>query len=124
MTTRPPKPVIAIPVLTQEQEAIRTKREEIDARVKVLREELEALKDTRPRCKSHVFSVGKVLDYEWFWSSYHKSWHLSTSVHCMVCGKRGGWYCPVNPTGQCQYDYEIDPLGDNCVHCGNPDERK
>jgi len=124
MTARPAKPVIVPIVLTPEQEAIRAGRDEIDRQVENLREQINDLKATRPKCKPHVFDVGEVRKSDWFWSDWHKTWSLSTSVCCVTCGKYGGWYCPVNPARRCEYDFDEDPLGDSCIHCGAPDERK
>jgi hypothetical protein len=37
---------------------------------------------------------------------------------CDECGRDFGWYCPVNE--RCEYDHGDE----NCVHCGEPSERK
>ena len=34
------------------------------------------------------------------------------------------WDCELSPTKHCLYDDDEDPMGDECVHCGNPYERK
>jgi hypothetical protein len=40
---------------------------------------------------------------------------------CSVCGIDGGWWCPKNPpTHACEYR----DIEENCIHCGQPDERK
>ena len=36
----------------------------------------------------------------------------------------GSWECPTSPMGKCQYDDLGDPVHDECIHCGRPDERK
>ncbi len=36
----------------------------------------------------------------------------------------GTWKCKRSPIGICAYDSEQDPCLDDCVFCGNPDERK
>ena len=36
----------------------------------------------------------------------------------------GSQDCPSSPTGICWYDDQEDPAWDNCVFCGEPDERK
>ena len=43
-----------------------------------------------------------------------------------TCGKLapGTWDCDVSPIGVCAYDLDEDPMCDQCVFCGNPDERK
>lgn len=34
------------------------------------------------------------------------------------------WECDKSPIGTCQYNSRKDPLHDQCVHCGAPEERK
>jgi hypothetical protein len=34
------------------------------------------------------------------------------------------WECPESPTGHCVYDRYEDPAHDNCIFCGDPEERK
>ena len=34
------------------------------------------------------------------------------------------WECPNSPNGCCEYDDEADPAWDECIHCGEPYERK
>lgn len=47
------------------------------------------------------------------------------SVYCAGCGKPLGWYCPNNPNrGIPVCEYNWDTHGENCVHCGAPEERK
>jgi len=36
----------------------------------------------------------------------------------------GFWNCEDSPTGECVYDEFDDPMSDNCLYCGEPDERK
>lgn len=36
----------------------------------------------------------------------------------------GDWDCPDSPTGYCIYDSDNDPVMDECLFCGGPDERK
>ncbi len=37
----------------------------------------------------------------------------------------GHWDCPDSPIGRCFYDHMTDPgYLDQCLVCGNPDERK
>lgn len=51
-----------------------------------------------------------------------------TKFEMAVCTKCGyyadSWYCPASTTHLCQYDNDEDPAHDNCVHCGQPEERK
>lgn len=35
-----------------------------------------------------------------------------------------GHECPTAPLGRCVYDDEQDPAHDECIHCGQPWERK
>jgi hypothetical protein len=41
-------------------------------------------------------------------------------VYCEVCDRRFGWSCPNSDTGYCRY---IDEHTENCVYCGQPEER-
>jgi biotin synthase-like enzyme len=36
----------------------------------------------------------------------------------------GTWDCPNSPIKTCVYDIEKDPCEDDCIYCGQPDERK
>jgi len=36
----------------------------------------------------------------------------------------GHWKCEESPSGTCVYDYIQDPLNDECLICGEPEERK
>ena len=36
----------------------------------------------------------------------------------------GEWDCEESPIGLCLYNRIEDPCLDNCLYCGNPDERK
>ena len=36
----------------------------------------------------------------------------------------GTWDCPKSPCGLCCYDHYKDPVHDNCIFCGQPEERK
>lgn len=38
---------------------------------------------------------------------------------CSICGSQFGWYCDKSPTHHCEYE-----VGENCIHCGQPEERK
>lgn len=42
------------------------------------------------------------------------------SVSCAVCGVGFGWFCPSNPKQYCEYGEH----GEDCIHCGQPSERK
>lgn len=42
----------------------------------------------------------------------------------IIKAELGGWECQTSPTGQCVYNLDKDPAMDNCVFCGDPDERK
>ena len=42
------------------------------------------------------------------------------TAFCKDCGRGLGWYCPDNPTHVCEYGED----GEDCIHCGQPDERK
>ena len=35
-----------------------------------------------------------------------------------------GWQCEDSPVGLCVYDSINDPASDQCIFCGDPDERK
>jgi len=36
----------------------------------------------------------------------------------------GYWECPTSPTAKCVYDEAEDGCHDNCLFCGDPEERK
>ena len=36
----------------------------------------------------------------------------------------GDWECSKSPIGVCAYNDWVDPYHDNCLFCGEPDERK
>lgn len=36
----------------------------------------------------------------------------------------GTWDCADSPIGTCVYNIEEDPCEDECIYCGQPDERK
>lgn len=42
---------------------------------------------------------------------------------CEICEDRAGWYCPTAPERTCVYG-ETDYSCENCLYCGQPDERK
>lgn len=45
-------------------------------------------------------------------------------LRCAYSCNRLGWNCLKSPTGHCKYNTKEDPLRDNCIYCGQPDERK
>lgn len=42
---------------------------------------------------------------------------------CRECEVELGWFCRKSPTRVCEYD-ESDSNHDDCIHCGEPEERK
>ena len=42
---------------------------------------------------------------------------------CCECNRILGYYCAENKPSLCEYE-ETDYANDNCIHCGNPEERK
>lgn len=34
------------------------------------------------------------------------------------------WDCPDSPVGWCVYNHSTEPAHDNCIFCGEPEERK
>jgi len=39
--------------------------------------------------------------------------------------RHGPWMCEgLSPTSYCIYDHILDPPHDNCLYCGQPEERK
>jgi len=55
----------------------------------------------------------------------HHIVECGSSAKCVVCEQDFGWWCPDNPSHICDYE---QPDGrydsDQCVHCGQPNERK
>lgn len=45
------------------------------------------------------------------------------SVRCIHCDE-SFWFCPKSPNHICKYDDKKDPAHDNCIYCGQPEERK
>ena len=121
---RPAKPELPVVVLTPEQKMQVRHAEIIHSEIEALREkfavDLKRLKGGIPKCKEHVFVLPKHAKYDW----WGREWAINADVHCAICGKNGGWYCPRNPTRACEYDSGNDPLHDRCLHCGDPEERK
>lgn len=56
-------------------------------------------------------------------SCKHIFYDNSDSATCAICKADGGWFCPDNPVGVCEYD-PADYCKDECIHCGSPEERK
>lgn len=55
----------------------------------------------------------------------HQIIEVYDSARCDVCGTHFGWFCPESPNGVCDYDQPDGSYDeDNCIHCGNPEERK
>lgn len=47
------------------------------------------------------------------------------SAICEVCNKNFGWWCPDSPGHMCDYSDGSDMnFSENCLFCGQPDERK
>lgn len=44
------------------------------------------------------------------------------SVKCVNCGADMGWSCPKSPNNACEYNWE--ETGEDCIYCGQPEERK
>lgn len=38
---------------------------------------------------------------------------------CSTCGSQFGWWCDRSPVHHCEYE-----MGEDCIHCGLPEERK
>ena len=123
MSRRPPKPELPVVTLTPEQLEMRALHDGLELKLTELRErfnaDVKAAKAEVPKCKDHIWILPGRVSWDW-WGG---SWHLSEPVHCAICGKYGGWYCPVNPTRACEYS-EDDYMRDDCIHCHAPDERK
>ena len=90
--------------ITPEQAALRD-------RIAGLRESLNEIQKllwaAEKECREHVYAA---------YSDY------AAAVCCVICGKHGGWYCPESPSHACEYDWKM--RGENCIHCGEPQERK
>lgn len=46
------------------------------------------------------------------------------TVDCDHAIQIGDWYCDKSPFGICAYDLDEDSCCDECIYCGEPDERK
>jgi hypothetical protein len=85
--------------------------------------------DAKNGCKEHVLQRGRTIyspGKEKVVNTHEglpDNWNDGCfSVHCAICDKDFGWYCPVNPKHYCEYDYKKN--GENCIHCHVPSERK
>lgn len=121
----PPKPAKPAPVvLTPEQQAMATERENLTRALEILKErqrqELRALKSTIPKCKSHVWTLPSRAEYVPYGRD---KWFICDYVYCAICGVDGGWVCQENLISPCEYATD-DTLRDQCIHCGLPEERK
>lgn len=47
---------------------------------------------------------------------------MRLNISSITLGKY--WECPESPTGYCIYNHDEDPCHDNCLVCGDPEERK
>ena len=55
----------------------------------------------------------------------HNTIKRNDSTICEYCGKGFGWWCPKSENNICDYNQEdgtYDP--DQCIYCGQPNERK
>lgn len=54
----------------------------------------------------------------------------SCSAVCEICGSYEGWYCSESPNHVCNYEHYDEEMGgrywdeDDCIYCGQPEERK
>jgi len=46
---------------------------------------------------------------------------FSSSAVCAICFRDFGWWCPDSPDHLCKYDWDV---GEGCLFCGDPEERK
>ena len=67
------------------------------------------------KVKTKPSYVGGKGEYKW------EDWG---SAQCEVCGVGLGWYCTESPKHYCEYDPTDENAGDDCIHCGEPEERK
>ena len=44
------------------------------------------------------------------------------SAVCDTCGRDFGWFCPKSSDNACEYNWETH--GEDCIYCGQPEERK
>ena len=88
-------------------------KEQIAAADVKYREARTLVLSLRSKCKDHVY--------------------IKTSgngARCDICGQDGGWYCPDSPNHACDYERYDPEMGghysdyDECIHCGEPEERK
>lgn len=125
MNTRPPIPVIDLPVLTPEQDAahndIKAHKTAITKARRTLQVSERALREAKKNC-THVIAPGSVAKSNWSW--WGGQWNFCSGAYCAICEKDFGWYCLVSPKHYCEYNREEDPMCDSCIHCGMPDERK
>ena len=93
----------------------------MDEHIKLLRKAVDV-------ASSALYIAQKACEHEFFTHDPYDPtdrWFSSTFAPCTKCGIDGpdGWYCHTSPTKLCDYKDE-DWMCDNCIYCGNPQERK
>lgn len=113
--------------LTQSEQEYKDKIESLELNVKLIQEEINTLKDQCPH------------------KIYYKP---NESVWCSICSKDFGWHCKNSPDHSCHYSNELLDISgkfivnlhngqtstfrpreikylisDECLFCGEPDER-
>lgn len=108
---------------------VQKKRLEIERQYWEFAKQMSSSKDG---CKHTNIAKGRLIwspaknrivqTHEDWIKSYPKADPNDASMFCQDCDTGFGWFCPDSPQGYCVYDWEKH--GENCIYCGNPEERK
>lgn len=85
-----------------------------------LTKEQQTLKDIIEQCNVAYIASARALGSARTQCKHDAKVKSGESCKCAVCNLNLGWWCP-ETKGPCEYD---DEHGENCIHCGEPDERK
>lgn len=80
-----------------------------------LKQQIEQAKKEKKEAEMKLMTLIYSCDHETVNNSHG-------SAECDICGEDLGWYCEKNPMKTCEYNWETH--GEDCIHCGNPNERK
>ena len=73
--------------------------------------------------KSAILQIQHECEHKIFESHFYSNGRLIVPGGISPCPKCNlrieGWFCPKSKTNQCEYK-----IGDQCIHCGHPEERK
>lgn len=87
----------------------------INRRVRYLKIKMKKYKQLENDINKNIKSLRKKCKHE----KLDITWYGTAT--CKICGEEFDWYCPTSPTLECEYDNDH---GEDCIYCGQPEERK